>query len=88
MGTVAHVLSRASRRSRLRRPLPGTKRTGTRHVREARAIELRANAAVERRSRERHRSRLGRVENEAAERRHRMRAGAVGADELGLSVCP
>ena len=55
----------------------------TRHVREARAVQLRANAAVERRSRERHRSRLGRVENEAAERRHRMRAGAVGADELG-----
>ena len=42
----------------------------TRHMREARAIQLRADAAVQRRSRERHRSRLGRVEDEAAERRH------------------
>ena len=54
----------------------------TRHVREARAIELRTNAAVKRGAREGQRARLGRVKDEAAERRHRVRARAVRADEL------
>ena len=40
-----------------------------RHVREARTVELCADAAVERRAREWQRTRLGRVEDEAAERR-------------------
>ena len=40
-------------------------------MREARAVQLRADAAVERRARQRQRARLGRVEDETAERRHR-----------------
>ena len=53
-----------------------------RHMREARAVEVRTDAAIKRLTRERQRTRLGRVEDEAAERRHRVRAGAIRADEL------
>ena len=74
----------ASRRSRLRRLLPGSwhKAYCARHMREARAVEVRTDAAIKRLTRERQRTRLGRVEDEAAERRHRVRAGAIRADEL------
>ena len=53
-----------------------------RHVREACAIEPRTDAVMERRARERQRARHRRVEDEAAERRHRVHARTVGADEL------
>ena len=53
-----------------------------RHVGEVRAVELRTDAMVERRARERKRASLGRVEDEPAERRHRVRARAIAAHEL------
>ena len=52
------------------------------HMREVRAIELRSDAVVERRTRERKCTRLGSVEDEPAECRHCMGASTVGADEL------
>ena len=55
---------------------------GACYVRESGAIEVRAHAPVERGARERQRTLLGRVEDEVAERRHRVRAGAIGPDEL------
>jgi len=51
-------------------------------VREACTVELHANAVIERRARERQCPRLGCIKNEAAECRHRVRARAIGSDEL------
>jgi len=51
-------------------------------MREACTIEVCTHTAVERRVRERQRMRLCCVKNVAAQRRHRVRASAVGADEL------
>ena len=54
-----------------------------RHVREALTVEVRADTAVERCARQRQRACLGRAEDEAAERRHRVRRGAVGPHQQG-----
>ena len=64
------------------RSCPAHQPRGACYVRESGAIEVRAHAPVERGARERQRTLLGRVEDEVAERRHRVRAGAIGPDEL------
>ena len=53
------------------------------------AIELRPNAVVERRARERQGACLGRmrIEDAATERCHRMCAGTIAADELQVDRC-
>jgi hypothetical protein len=51
-------------------------------MREARAVEPRTDTVVERRARQRQRTRFGRVEDEASERRNCVRASAIRTDEL------